>query len=81
MTSNTFLRPKRKKQVAQHHDEKDFRDAEACMPWFIPLIYNEQEKAIIPVWLTRAVNQQNKNKHFNYCEVLACASAAAVVLA
>ena len=61
--------------------KKDFRDAEACMPWFIPLIYNEQEKAIIPVWLTRAVNERNKNKSFNNCEMLACFSAAAVVSA
>jgi hypothetical protein len=61
--------------------KKDFRDAQACLPRFIPLIYNEQEKAIIPVLLTRAVNQQNKNKNFNNCEVLACVSAAAVVSA
>jgi hypothetical protein len=48
---------------------------------FTALIYIHQVSAIIPVWLTRAVNQQNKNTNFNKCEVLACVSAAAVVLA
>jgi hypothetical protein len=61
MRGNTFLRQKRQTQWHSIMMKKDFRDAQACLPRFIPLIYDEQEKTIIPVLLTRAVNQRKKN--------------------